>query len=79
MRQSPHKQNGVALRATAAPRKPHPGPYRVAVWVGLHDRKCLEKLRGLDAAPWLSQGLLFRRYPVPGLSNFRQVCPSITP
>jgi len=48
---------------------------RVAVWVGLSDKKCLEKLRGLDRSPRLTAGVLIRRYPVKGLRKFRQICP----
>jgi len=63
------------LPAEKAPRGARPNAYRVAVWIGLSDRKCLEKLRGLDSSPRVSEGVLFRRYPVPGLTNFRQICP----
>jgi glycosyltransferase involved in cell wall biosynthesis len=49
---------------------------RVAVWIGLDDKKSLEKLRGLDASPLVQSGLVFRRHPTPGLSGkFRQIVP----
>jgi glycosyltransferase involved in cell wall biosynthesis len=48
---------------------------RVAVWVGLSDKKCLEHLQGLDDCNLVSKGLLFRRWPIKGLQKFRQVCP----
>jgi glycosyltransferase involved in cell wall biosynthesis len=48
---------------------------RVAVWVGLSEKKCLEQVSGLDACDMMESGLLFRRYPVKGLNKFRQVCP----
>ena len=48
---------------------------RVVVWVGLSDKKCLEKLRGLDACELVEGGLVFRRYPVKGLKKFRQINP----
>lgn len=48
---------------------------RIAVWVGLSDKKCLEHLRGLDECNLVSKGLLFRRFPIDGLQKFRQVCP----
>jgi len=48
---------------------------RVAVWVCLTRKKCLEKVRGLDASQYVSEGILFRRYPIDGLEKFRQVCP----
>jgi glycosyltransferase involved in cell wall biosynthesis len=48
---------------------------RVAVWVCLTRRKCLEKVRGLDASPYVGAGVLFRRYPIDGLPKFRQICP----
>lgn len=50
--------------------------FRVAVWLGLDDKKCHEKLRGLDDDNLVSSGIVFRRKPVPGLSaRFRQVVP----
>ncbi len=48
---------------------------RVAVWVGLSDKKCLEHLQGLDECNLVSKGLLFRRFPIDGLQKFRQICP----
>ncbi|MFO8090234.1 MAG: glycosyltransferase [Desulfatiglandaceae bacterium] len=51
------------------------GKLRVAAWVGLSDKKCLEKIRGLNDCDRLGAGILFRRRPVQGLEKFRQVCP----
>lgn len=52
-----------------------PGKLRVAVWVGLSDKKCLEKLRGLQECDMVEEGLLIRRHPVEGLESFTQICP----
>lgn len=48
---------------------------RVAVWIGLSDKKCLEKLRGLDGCDLVGEGILFRQHPVQGLKKFKQICP----
>lgn len=48
---------------------------RVAVWIGLSDKKCLEKLRGLDRCDLVGKGILFRQHPIRGLKKFRQICP----
>lgn len=51
------------------------GKLRVAVWVGLSDKKCLEHIKGLHDCDLVGAGILFRRRPVRGLETFRQVCP----
>ena len=66
----PNKETNDRRISPKAPRH-----LRVAVWIGLSDKKCMEKLRGLDASDHVAEGILFRRYPLPGLTKFRQVCP----
>jgi glycosyltransferase involved in cell wall biosynthesis len=48
---------------------------RVAVWAGLSEKKCLEKLKGLNDCEIVESGVLFRRHPLAGLKKFHQVCP----
>jgi len=63
MRSQPDKSNTATAKR------------RVAAWIGLSDKKCLEKLKGLDDCILVDEGILFRQYPVAGLRKFRQICP----
>ncbi len=68
--------NRNRLNAVTAGGKRAEQGWRVALWLGLDNKKCLEKLRGLEASLKVDAVTVFRRYPIVGLSGkFRQIVP----
>lgn len=75
LRRSGYAGRGRTELPRAANRPGEGRGLRVAVWVGLIDKKCREHVIGLHDSDRVAGGVLFRRHRIAGMPKFHQICP----